>query len=75
MARSVNRCSVNTKDGDKVAAGANRGIAAYTNAFDPENASEGKQVINARKKANLANAKAKAKIKSKMQKASRKKNK
>lgn len=71
---SVNKSSIDTSNGDKIA------YYAKSQQLSEKSPHKGKhpdsqQVINARKKENLANAKAKARKKAKMAKASRKKNK
>ena len=68
-----NTSSVDTTEGDKIARKSKELKNAIPVSFDHKKADE--QVVNARKGANVALAKAKAKIKAKMKKASKKKNK
>ncbi|MDH5464096.1 MAG: hypothetical protein OEW60_00625 [Thiovulaceae bacterium] len=75
MSTSTNNSSINESSGAKVAAYGNQTKSAMKAGFQPEYEKQEKQVINARKGANVALAKAKAKKKAKMAKASRKKNK
>ena len=72
---STNTSSINEGSGAKIAAYASQYKAAEKAGYNPSEKDQGEQVINARKAANLANARAKARKKAKMAKASRKKNK
>lgn len=72
---SENKSSVDTKNGDKIAAFATQKTAAMKASFSPDTADKKDQVINARKGANVELKKAKAKKRAKMAKASKKKNK
>ncbi len=75
MATKANTSSVDTKEGDKLAAFAAQKTATMKAGYTPEEKSVDGQVINARKLSNLNAAKAKARRKAKLAKASRKKNK
>lgn len=71
---SANTSSIDTSNGDKLA------YYAKSKQLSEKSPHQGQQerqeqIVNARKKAHLANAKAKARKKAKMAKASRKKNK
>jgi hypothetical protein len=70
----ANVSSIDTTNGDKIALYGKRELLAEKSPHKGKDAPD-EQVINARKKANLAAAKAKARKKAKMAKASRKKNK
>jgi hypothetical protein len=70
-----NTSSVDMANGKKMAYLANQEKATLKKGFYKGGKEQDEQVINARKAANLALAKAKAKKKAKMAKASRKKNK
>jgi hypothetical protein len=70
-----NTSSVDMANGKKMAYYASQEKAALKGEYHKNTHEQSTQVINARKAANLANAKAKAKKKAKMAKASRKKNK
>jgi len=74
MATKANVSSIDTTNGDKLAYYAKGQLLSEKSPHKGKDA-PGEQIINARKKANLASAKAKAKKKAKMVKASRKKNK
>ena len=69
-----NVSSIDTTNGDKLAYYAKSREVAQKSPHKAKE-SDNEQVINAKKKANLSNAKKKAKKKSQMAKASRKKNK
>jgi len=71
----ANTSSVDTKNGDKIAAFGTQKTAAMRAGFSPDNAEKKDQIINARKGTNVDLKRAKAKIRAKMAKASRKKNK
>lgn len=71
---SANTSSIDTSNGDKLAYYAKSKQASEKSPHKGKENHED-QVINARKKANLASIKAKARKKAKMAKASRKKNK
>ncbi len=75
MSTSTNNSSINEASGAKVAAYANQNKQAMKAGFNPDHKKQDEQIVNARKAANVAQAKAKAKKKAKMAKASRKKNK
>ena len=70
-----NTSSVDMANGKKMAYLASQEKAALKSEFYKDSKEVDSQVVNARKKANLALKKAKAKKKAKMAKASRKKNK
>ncbi len=70
-----NTSSVDTKNGDKIAAFGTQKIAAMKAGFKPNDTEKKDQVINARKASNVDAKKAKAKKRAKLAKASRKKNK
>jgi hypothetical protein len=70
-----NTSSVDTTNGDKLAALGSQHKAAMKASFEPNDVEKKEQIINARKAANVAAKKAKAKKRAKMAKASRKKNK
>ena len=70
-----NTSSVDSGNGHKLAHFASQQKAVQKAQFQSRGADTEEQIINARKAANLALAKAKAKKKAKMAKASRKKNK
>ncbi len=74
MAKSLNNASVQSKNGDKLAAQSNQNKNPLLVGFSQDKNSTD-QVINARKGANVDLNKAKAKKKAKMIKASKKKNK
>jgi len=74
MATKANVSSIDTTNGDKLAYYAKSILLSEKSPHKGKEANN-KQVVNARKKANLAQAKIKAKKKAKMVKASRKKNK
>ncbi len=71
----ANTSSVDTGNGDKIAALGNQYKAAQKAGFNPKDKSEKEQVINAKKGVNLTAKKEKAKKKAKLAKASKKKNK
>jgi len=71
----ANTSSVDTKNGDKIAAFGTQQKVAIKASFGPSNTEKKEQVINARKAVNIDAKKAKAKKRAKMAKASRKKNK
>ncbi len=71
---SANTSSIDTSNGDKLAYYAKSKLLSEKSPHKGKEANQ-EQIINARKKANLASAKAKARKKAKMAKASRKKNK
>lgn len=71
--KEINCSKVNTKNMDKIAAKGNQNKNAVKVAFTQN--TQGEQVVNARKAANLKLAKEKAKKKAKMKKASQKRNK
>lgn len=75
MATKKNVSSVDTKNGDRIAAFGTQTSAAIKASFTPKNKEQEEQIINARKAANVDAKKAKAKKKAKLAKASRKKNK
>ena len=75
MATKKNVSSVDTKNGDKIAAFATQTTAAIKASFAPDSYEKEEQVINARKAVNVDAKKAKTKKKAKLAKASRKKNK
>jgi len=72
---SENKSSVDTKNGDKIAAFGTQQKASMKASFGPNNTDKKDQVVNARKAVNIDLKKAKAKKRAKMAKASRKKNK
>ena len=71
----ANTSSVDTKNGDKIAAFGTQQTAAIKASFGPNDTEKKDQVINARKASNVDAKKAKAKKRAKMAKASKKKNK
>ncbi|WP_024955078.1 hypothetical protein [Sulfurospirillum arcachonense] len=75
MATKKNTSSVDTKNGDKIAAFGTQATAAIKAGFTPKSYEKEDQIVNARKAANVEAKKAKAKKKAKLAKASRKKNK
>ena len=72
---SENKSSVDTKNGDKIAAYGTQNRAAMKASFSPDTAEKKDQIINARKAGNIEAKKAKAKKRAKLAKASKKKNK
>jgi hypothetical protein len=70
-----NTSSIDSGNGHKLAALANQQKAAIKGQFEGRSKEQQEQIVNARKAANVAAAKAKAKKKAKLAKASRKKNK
>jgi len=70
----ANTSSVDTKNGDKIAAFGTQQKAAIKASFSPNNTEKKEQVINARKAGNIEAKKAKAKKRAKMKKASKKRN-
>ncbi len=70
-----NSSSIDSGNGEKLAYLANQQKRAMQGVFQAKERGGEKQVVNAKKAANLHAAKAKAKKKSKMAKASRKRNK
>jgi hypothetical protein len=70
----ANVSSIDTTNGDKIALYGKRELLSEKSPHKGKEKHD-EQIINARKKANLAAAKAKARKKAKMAKASRKKNK
>ena len=70
-----NTSSVDTKNGDKIAAFGTQKKAAMRASFTPENMEKKEQIINARKAENVDAKRAKAKKRAKLAKASKKKNK
>jgi hypothetical protein len=71
----ANTSSVDTGNGDKIAALGNQYKAAQKAGFKPKETIEEEQIVNARKAANLKAKKEKAKKRAKLAKASKKKNK
>ena len=71
----ANTSSVDTKNGDKIAAFGTQRKAAIKASFGPNDTEKKDQVINARKAGNVEAKKAKAKKRAKMAKDSKKKNK
>ncbi len=71
----ANTSSVDTKNGDKIAAFGTQQKAAIKASFGPNDTEKKDQVINARKAGNVEAKKAKAKKRAKMAKDSKKKNK
>jgi len=71
----ANTSSVDTKNGDKIAAFGTQQKAAIKASFRPNDTEKKEQIVNARKAVNVDAKKAKAKKRAKMAKASRKKNK
>ncbi len=71
----ANTSSVDTKNGDKIAAFGTQRTAAIKASFGPSNTEKKEQVINARKAMNVDAKKAKAKKRAQLAKASKKKNK
>jgi hypothetical protein len=71
---STNTSSIDTSNGDKLAYYA-KGKLLSEKSPHKRKEDNNEQIINAKKKSNLASAKAKARKKAKMAKASRKKNK
>ena len=69
----ANTSSIDTKNGDKIAAFGTQQRASIKASFSPDE--QKKQIINARKEDNLYAKKVKAKKKAKLAKLSRKKNK
>ncbi len=72
---STNTSSVDTKNGDKIAAFGTQRTAAIKASFKPKDVEQKEQIVNARKAKNVDLKKAKAKKRAKMAKASKKKNK
>ena len=72
---STNTSSVDTKNGDKIAAFGTQQTAAIKASFGPNNTEKKDQIINARKACNVEAKRAKAKKRAQMKKASKKKNK
>ncbi len=70
-----NTSSVDTKNGDKIAAFGTQKLAAMRAGFGPSDTDKKEQVINARKEVNVDAKRAKAKKRAKLAKASKKKNK
>jgi len=70
-----NTSSVDTTNGDKIAAFGTQQKAAIKAGFEPKSIEKKEQIVNARKATNINAKKAKAKKRAKMAKASRKKNK
>lgn len=75
MATKKNTSSVDTKNGDKIAAFGTQRQAAVKAEFTPKSYEKDEQIVNAKKASNVAAKKEKAKRKAKLAKASRKKNK
>jgi len=71
----ANTSSVDTKNGDKIAAFGTQQTAAIKASFGPNDTEKKDQIVNARKAINVEAKKAKAKKRAKMAKASKKKNK
>jgi len=70
-----NTSSVDTKNGDRIAAFGTQKLAAMKAGFGPTDTEKKDQVVNARKAVNVDAKKAKAKKRAKLAKASKKKNK
>jgi hypothetical protein len=70
-----NTSSIDSGNGHKLAALASQQKAAVKGQFEGKSAEQKEQIVNARKAANVAAAKAKAKKRAKLAKASKKKNK
>ena len=71
----ANTSSVDTKNGDKIAAFGTQQTASIKASFGPSDTEKKDQIINARKAGNVEAKRAKAKKRAKMAKASKKKNK
>ncbi len=70
-----NTSSVDTKNGDKIAAFGTQKLAAMKASFGPSDTEKKEQVVNARKAVNVDAKRAKAKKRAKLAKASKMKNK
>ena len=70
-----NSSSVDTSNGDRIAAFGTQQKAAMKASFEPNDVEKKEQIINARKAANVDAKKVKAKKRAKLAKASKKKNK
>lgn len=72
---SENKSSVDTKNGDKIAAYGTQKKASMKAGFAPDSFEKKEQVVNAKKGSNVDLKKAKAKKRAQLAKASKKKNK